>query len=273
MLPSAGTLDEQMFYPPVQPPELELGVVGWPGEDKVCDIGTEDNDGHTLVRVTLYAGTEAGACPPSGEAAGYRVTVRTTGPLFFVPPKGTEVVVAFPSGFGMAPGNGVLLCTTGPSPGIQFRGNKTKLDMGPEQDVVIKGRSVTISDYENRFITVGPDTGTLMSDKDGTTVHIKDRVISIIVPDSVPNATGDFEAKAVLHMGLDALMLLHDAAAGQSVILMEGGSFKARGQEGILEFGSTNIGKNASPVTAAVVAPVGASGMVGVASGSVFISP
>ena len=264
---SARSFNERTVIRPDKSPELEVGVVGWPGNDDICSIGTEDNDGRTLVRVTLYRGATPGDEPAPGEAAGYQVTVRTSGPLYHVPPKGTEVIVAFPGGFGMAPGSGVLLASVGPTPGIQFRGNKAKLDVGPDQDIVIKGRSVTISDYDNRYLAVGPDTGTMMADEDGTMMQIKDRQITIVVPGD------DGVGKAVLLLNVDAIMMVHAAAAGTSVVNMADGNMLATGQQGSLIFGSVNIGSAASPVTAAVVAPVGAPGIAGVGSSSVFISP
>jgi hypothetical protein len=107
----------------------------------------------------------------------------------------------------------------------------------------------------------------MMGDADGTTIQIKDRQITMVVPD------GDGVGKTVVLLNLDGIMLVHAADGGTSVVNLADGNVLATGQQGMLIFGSVNIGAAASPVTAAVVAPVGSSGMAGVASSSVFMSP
>lgn len=268
MIPTfAGTINESVLSPPSHEPEIALGRVGWPGDDDIVDLGTADNDGATLLKVTLHRGGYPGDIPKPGEAAGYRVRVRVMGPVFDVPPKGTEVCVAFPGGIGMVAGAGVLLGRLQRTPEIQFNATKTKLDVGPDQDLVLKGRSVTISDYENRFLAVGPDTGMLMSDADGTTVQMKDRTLVIMVPGD------DKVARAVLSLSVDAIGLVHKSDAGMTVLQMGDAKFQALGLQGMFVFGATLIGAAATPATAAVVGVPSSSGSAGVASTSVFISP
>lgn len=211
----AGTINEQVVRGERRTPELELGVVGWPGEDTVCDIGSADNDGRTLVRVTLHRGGGPGDEPKPGEAAGYRVSVRVTGPLFYVPPKGSEVLVAFPSGFGMAPGAGVLLCTTGATPAEQFSETQAKLDVGADSGLFLKGKSVKLGMYNpddptdvEDFVSLSPDGGIQAINRNGFGVHIDLDAVTIFAPDE----NGD--AKSVLRVTKDEIMLANKDSGG-----------------------------------------------------------
>ena len=244
---------------------LELGVVGW-DEDDSADLG-QNADGVTLVEVTLLRGGDPVVEFETGKVAGHRILARLSGfPFWAIPPRGMQVLVAFPGGFGETPGAGVIIGCPGPNPAVQFSKTRDKLDVGPEKDLVIKARSITLSTYDNRFLAIGPDTGTLMGDSDGTTVKIKDRTVSIMVPNE------DGKAASMLILSLDSIQMVLAGAKIASLKLKDG-NLTSIATQGSLNFGSTMIGVGASPATAAVRAPVGAPGTAGQGSASVFIAP
>ena len=251
---------------------IELGVVGWPGDADHAAVSAEDLNGRTLVKVTLLRGaTGYDADVPDGEARGTRIRCRVKGPDFYVPPKGTEVMVAIPAGFGLTDGAPVILACMGATPDIQYSKTRAKFDYGPDIDVVFKARSVTISDYEDRFVAVGPDTGIMITDADGTMIQIKNKKIVILAPDA--SGSSPPMSAAVVTLAAEAIGLVHKSDAGMVLVQLGDGDFQALGLQGVLKFGATLIGIAASPVTAAVTAPPSSPGAAGVASTSVFISP
>ncbi|KAJ8134485.1 hypothetical protein OY671_012302, partial [Metschnikowia pulcherrima] len=136
---------------------FEPGTVGWDDAGDHFDLGTYDNDGSTLVRVTLFRGRDSSVRPVPGQADGHRILAQLGGGLFRIPPKGTRVMVGFPTAFATTPGAAVILCTCEPSPDSQFGAGKAKLDVGPDQEIILKGKAVTLTDYDDRFSHVGPD--------------------------------------------------------------------------------------------------------------------
>lgn len=211
---------------PRQDPELaiELGTVGWFGDDDHADLGTEDNDGTSLVKVTLYRGQQPYDQMEPGQARGHRVLARVMGPAFYVPPVGTEVVVAFPGGFGLTPGAAIILGTLGRTPSIQFGKQKAKLDVGPDQDLVLKGRSVTMAMYnpENPnlvedFLSISPEGGIQAVDRKGFGFVIKDESVVIFAPDP-----DDGDAKTIVRLTKSELMLANkDAGGNQCCIVLK----------------------------------------------------
>lgn len=148
------------------------GTVGWEDGEDHFDIG---DDGVTLVKVTLHKGRmpDTDDAKNSPRAKGTRVLTRISAPLYNIPPDGAEVHVSMPAGRLLDPGAGAIIAQLSASPDIQFSGTKAKLDFGPDVDVVLKARSVTITDYENRFISVSPTTGIKAGDKDGSGFCLK----------------------------------------------------------------------------------------------------
>lgn len=128
------------------PHPFQEGTVGWPGSPEITELGTESNDGITLVRVTLlrHGAPQGKPTADDGLANGYRCAVRPMGPFWRIPKRGERVLVVFPDGDWETPGNGVILGVVGASPSKAFGRKKTVLDLG-EDDVVIKaGKSVTL---------------------------------------------------------------------------------------------------------------------------------
>jgi hypothetical protein len=233
---------------------FEPGTVGWDGVDAHFDT----EDGVTLVRVTLVRGRLPSTPLQPTVAQGLQVLCRIGGGLFRIPKKGTAVTVGFPTAFAAHPGAGVIVCTTEASPDIQFSETKAKLDLGPDTDVVIKGKSVTITDYANRFLHVGPD-GVMMQDEKGNGLLLSGGALVLFVADS-----GD--AKTVIQLTKSELSLLQKDTG---FLKLTGGNATifASGSAGLLG-ANVSIGAGATAATPALtgVPP-------GKPSTSVFISP
>lgn len=140
---------------------LESGTVGWDdGKDHYDLVGGK----RTLVKVTLYRGYRPGVDkkPRDGRAGGMQILCRITRPMNFIPEDGEEVLVGIPAGFQETPGAGFILAVASNAPDIQHSATKAKQDFGPEVDLVIKARSITLTDYQDRYITIGPDYGIKM---------------------------------------------------------------------------------------------------------------
>lgn len=134
-----------MFHEPTKA-SIERATVGWPGEvgSQHIELGDATNDGRTLLHVTLYRGSAPGApLTPDGKANGFQILAQLLGPIWYIPPLGTQVLVAYPDGEAAAQGAAVIVGTMGPSPPHQFLNRSVVLDYSG-MDVVIKGKSVSI---------------------------------------------------------------------------------------------------------------------------------
>jgi hypothetical protein len=251
--------EHDLFRADGEPLLFEPGVVGWDQDDAHADLGTADNDGNTLVKVTLFRGRDPATSPPAaGVADGHRVLAQLGAGLFWVPPKGSRVMVGFPSAFATSPGAAFVVSVQATSPSNQFGLSRAKLDVGPDQDLVLKGKSVTISDYQNRFLHVGPD-GVMLQDEAGNGVVMKNGAVMIYVADG-----GD--AKTVVQLTKDELSLLQKSAGflklkGQNATLFANGSAS-------VVAGSVMLGAAATAATPALVGVP-----PGVPSTCVFVSP
>lgn len=150
------------------------GTVGW--DDGADHFDLDAVSGVTLVKVTLFKGrnpTTDGA-KPDARARGTRILCRIGAPLFNVPPDAAQVVVAMPADRLLVPGGGVIISQVIASPGTQFSATKAKMDFGPNCDLVIKARSIVLTDYDDSYFTVGPDYGIKMGDADGNGGQLKD---------------------------------------------------------------------------------------------------
>jgi hypothetical protein len=181
------------------PQVLEMGTVGHEGAPSHYDIGTGTDDGNTLVAVTLARGRDRSKPITPGRAQGQQVWCQISDAVYRIPPPGTRVLVGFPSGMRQVNGAGVILATMSASPTIQFSATKAKLDYGPNTDLVIKARSITISDYNNRFISLGPDGDIIVQAADGTGMKIQSGVFGAFV--------GGGSLKSVLELTANSINL------------------------------------------------------------------
>jgi hypothetical protein len=133
---------------------IEQGIVGWGDGKPHFDLGDDSNGNVTLVKVKLIRGVHGD---------GIELLCGISEPFWYIPAEGSVVHVSLPAGLWRAPGNTMITAILGKSPTKQFgTGNAQDavLDFGPDRRVVIKaGKGVVMSDYQNRYIAVGPETG------------------------------------------------------------------------------------------------------------------
>jgi hypothetical protein len=175
-----NTNEQDLALPAPESMPIVRGVVGWSTASDHADVGTADDDGHTLVRVTLFHSKPITKDPETGKAQGHEILCQVMGPLYYIPPDGAVVMVAFPDGHNEAPGAGVIIGTIGGTPAIQFSTTRAVLDIGPDMDLMIKGKSVTCSDHASpaQFFQVGPPpqggtSGISMCDSSGNGITIQ----------------------------------------------------------------------------------------------------
>ena len=202
---------------------FEPGTVGWSSASPHYDT----EGGVTLVRVTLFRGKSPTTPLVAGVAQGLEVLCRIGGGMFRIPPPGTPVTVGFTSAFATMPGCGVIVCTTETSPEIQFSPTRAKMDLGPDTDLVLKARTITLSDYNNRFIHIGADGGIQVQDSDGTGIIIKSGGIAIF---AVENGV----MKTLLQLSPTALQAMQSDG---SFLNMKGGNMTVVGSQCSLSCG------------------------------------
>jgi hypothetical protein len=243
-----GTRDDPLVFEP--------GTVGWGDGGRHFDV----EGGVTLVKVTLFRGRDPTRPLKAGEAQGQRVLCRIGGGLFRIPKPGTGVMVGFPTWFSTMPGAGLIVSTVEPSPDMQFSETRAKLELGPDVDLVIKARSITISDYADRFVHVGPDGGIQVQDADGTGVIIRDGAVAIF-------AAEGGAIKTLLQLSPNALEAMQ---ASGNVFKLKGGNVTLLGNQCSLACACIALGVGASPATPAHYGPAPVASMP---STTVWIQP
>lgn len=258
--------NESDLYSPAQDyvaPQVEIGTVGWEGRESHFEKGTADNDGHTLVCVTLYRGRDPGVRPKDGVAQGQQILCHISDGIYRIPPKGARVYVAIPHGMEELPGSGCIVASVSRSPTTQFESDRVVMDFGETTHVVIKGLSVSISDYANpaRFIGVG-------TPRSGGTPGVQ-----ILLPDGTgavwqAGAVGIFSSNKTIMQLTDSKWETWQSDIG--FIRLADGECHSYAPVNKVQGGGVYLGK--AP-TVANTALWGATGIAGVASLSVFVSP
>jgi hypothetical protein len=156
---------------------IEVGTVGWENDQVISELNTDPDDGITLIRVQLFRGRQATKPVTPGIAQGIKILAQLSGPLWNVPARSQRVFVAVPHGMESTPGAAVIMAMPGRAPNTQYGVTKTKMDLGPEQDLVIKAKSITLTTYNNQFVSIvngqGDNDGIYIQDKDGSGVIVQ----------------------------------------------------------------------------------------------------
>jgi len=159
------------------------GIVGWGDGGAHFEAGDGDeNDGHTLVKVTLIEGA-----PRKRSLEGRKVLCRVATGMNMVSSNGKHVVVLIPAGMSGTPGGPVILCQVGPNPKtlpgqkadeIVLQGpgqNFIRLDgkggisLFTTDDGTEQGRSVSLQVRKDGFRLVHPH---IKCTFDGTGFHV-----------------------------------------------------------------------------------------------------
>lgn len=248
---------------------IENGTIGWgDADDDHFEIGEGDNEHLPLVRVTLGRGKG-----PIGDtedrAQGNEVLCRWGMLIDFIPKKGTQCVVAFPAGMRGTEGGGVIIGLIRPN-AAQFKEDRAMLAVGDDVHLLVKGKSVTLSDYGDgantptRWLMVGTSRGggaprILCSDETGSGWNIKAGVVGLI------SSAGGAPKAWVEVNGESASM----ARAGGEQLKLSSGLFYGFAGKCQLQGGGIFLGKMPTPVNPALW---GFAGIAGAPSTSVFIS-
>jgi len=245
---------------------IELGTVGWNDGSEHFELGTEENDGHTLVKVTLFRGRRADeATKDKARAQGVQLLCRISAPLWFIPDDGAQVLVAIPAGFALTPGAPMIIGAPGRNPTKQFAKNAGKdviLDLGEDRRLILKaGRGVILTDYEDRYLGLSPEMGIKCGDADACGFALKAGKWLFYTAES-----GD--ATAALQLSKDAIKINHNDGK-VSALHMKGGDVKAIGANFYSYTAGTYLGALAVAANTALYGPPGAP----VASTTVYMSP
>lgn len=245
--------------------QIVMGTVGWEGESDYFFLGTEENDGYTLVRVQLYEGRDKTKSLNPQRAQGHKIICQISSGLFRIPKPDTRVYVAIPRGMDHVPGAGVIFAAVEKSPPTQFNGDRAVLDFGSDTHVVIRGKSVSLQDPSNRFLSVGTPrsggkAGLTFQAADGSGGVIQEGVVAWFV-------AKDKDAKTVFQMTPDKVEC-QSKSGGYWRVNSDG--FYTLGQSCWVVGGAVYLGKAPTVATPALQ---GETGIAGVASASVFVSP
>jgi hypothetical protein len=245
--------------------QIEVGSIGWEDEDDYFFLGDDSNDGHTLVRVQLFRGRDPTKPLSKTRAQGMKILCHLSGGLFRIPQKDTRVYVAIPKGMERLPGAGVIFATVEKSsPDGRLDKDRAVLDFGDEMHLVIKAKSVAIGDTAGNFIAAGAPrsggpSGLTFQASDGTGGVIQEGVVSWFV------ASGGL-AKSIIQMTPSKIECMH-ADGGCWIVDKD---YYCLGTHATVQGGAVYLG--AAP-TVANFALWGVTGIAGVASPSVLISP
>lgn len=260
----SGYAEDDLWSPArdYAPRSVELGTVGWDDEELWYETGTGDNDGHTLVRVQLYAGKDPGVRPKAGVALGRKLLCQIADGVFRIPAKGTRCYVILPAGYEDVPGAGVIVATVSKNPD-RLAEDRAVLDYG-DVHLVIKAKSASLQSYDNEFISVGTPrsggtSGLIFQAADGTGGVIQNGVVGWFVASS-----GD--AKTLLQMTTSGI----DCCVKGGGMWRLDGSFYTLGSTFTAACGKVYLGLAPTPSTPVLVGPSAGSSA---ASAAVFASP
>lgn len=271
-----GLIEEaDLFGKPEDNGSIEMGTVGW---DDGTDTHFDDSGPVSLVKVTLFRGVDPGEDESADPtiARGHQILSRVLGPINFMPRPKTQVLVARPAGFdgpGMwfILGLGGLGGTVG-NPTTQYDGKsgsstgakaRAKLDFGADVDLVIKARSVTLSDYSNTYLGISPDFGIKAGNAKGDGFQITPGNFIGYVTDQAA------DPKAVAQFGLTkekGIILSEKMTSQVASLRLKEGNFVLAGKEFSCQTANGSLGVVASPVSGIQFGPG-----IGIPSTSWFI--
>lgn len=105
--------------------QVFIAQCGWHDSDDVFFAGTEEDDGHTLVRCQLFTGRDITQEHTPERAQGTKMVCHVADHVG-VPPKGATVYVVFPHGMEGVAGAGLIVASV--TPGPERRTNQTAGD-------------------------------------------------------------------------------------------------------------------------------------------------
>lgn len=232
--------DEQEFWPDHDQPQILFGTVGWEGEDSWYEKGTDKDDGHTFVKVQLFSRRDPTTEYNPSVGQGRKILCHIGSGIFRIPPKGTVVYVAVPHGFGSCPpGMGVILTAIEQNPMLQYDDDRVQINFGEDKHIVIRGKSVTMTDPDNRFLMVGTaraggDPCIVAQDETGSGWIVSEGKVALISADGGT-------VNSIYQMTGDKVELVCTASGGAGMKI-ESGSWSAFGAQAFLTAGFVGLG-------------------------------
>jgi hypothetical protein len=226
---------------------IEMGTVGWDDGGKHYEL--DPDSGVTLIKVTLFRGRDPDAEGQKKDkrARGQQIKCQISGPLLYIPADGTMVHVSMPAGYWQVPGAGMITAVAVKAPAVQFGTNDGKdavLDFGPDRRVIIKaGKGVILSDYENRYLAVSPQTGIKCGDAHANGFALKNDKWLFYT-------TADGEMNTCFQLAKSAIKLLINDGKTCGVV-MKDGKWQGCGDKFEANFAGGSFGKFAGPETPA----------------------
>lgn len=258
------------LFPQVANGRIEMGTIGWDGVDEWVTQGTDgtDADGYTMVRVQLYRGKRPTDELKATVGQGSQMLCHIAAGLYRIPKKGERCYVALPAGYENMDGVGVIFAVVSKSPFDQFSKTRVKMDFGDDTDLVIKAKTVTISDYNDDYMAISPVGGFKTATKDGGLVQLKGTKLTSIASSGFFFLVGNNGQPMTAGMVLDP---------SQAAVFSNGGMLKINSSgNGTWIGGSISVAGGSvmlgAAATVANPALWGVTGIAGIASTSVFIS-
>jgi hypothetical protein len=268
--------DHELFDADKDECQIQEGTVGWPGSPEVTELGTESRDGVTLIRVTLarVGAPLGGPTADDGLANGYPILARPMGPGWRVPKRGERVVVLFPGGDWLTPGNAVILGTVGGSPSSKFGRKKTIQDYG-DDDLVISAKTITLvvdrqddGGVDHRHMLSVSQQGGVQVVSDGSGLFVKDGEVNLKTLDD----SGNLKQALILTQS-ESSLTDYSTPGSTASLMLTGGKFTVAASFITLVYGTAgSFGKVGltSPATPIVV---GLTGQTGIGCTSLYGSP
>jgi hypothetical protein len=217
--------------------------------------------------VQLFEGRDATQPINPARAQGYKILCHLSSTMFRCPPKDARVFVAIARGQEQTPGAGIIFASVGPTSGltVSLQKDRAVLDFGPDTHVAICGKSVAITSPGGEFVSVGTPRsggppGVTIQAKDGSGIVAQEGTLGLFVAQG-----GD--AKAVMQFTPTQIQCFIKSGGYYHV---DADGFFCTGNSCWMSGGANYIGSAPTIVTPALYGPTG---IAGVASTSVFISP
>lgn len=242
-----------------------MGTIGWEDFDEWYVQGTAADAGTTLIRVQLIQGRDTSKPLKAEIGQGHKILCQIASGVFYIPNKGTRCYVAIPDGMQDIPGVPVIIATVEKNPFQQFNQDRVMINFGDEKHIVIRGKSVTIAAPTNEFMMIGSSRAggspsILMQDSTGSGLVIQSGAIGMMSSDGAGNS------KAVFQMTNAGIEMFEATGASLSV---KSGNFIGIAITAKIQAAAVVLGKVPTLLTPVLY---GASGPLGVASTSVFVS-
>jgi hypothetical protein len=244
---------------------IEMGTIGWDNAEEHFVQGTEgtEEEGYTLVRVQLFRGrSNASKKLKATTGQGTQMLCHISSGLFRIPKKGERCFVMLAAGYENMDASGVIVAIIKKTPFEQFSEGRVKMDFGSDEDLVIKARSVTISDYNNDYMSLTAAGGFRAATFDGGLIQVKGDKFTAACGGGIYLFGGTTPSAGLVLSSVQAQLW---CGAGMFKINAIGmGTWI--GFQAVISAGSVSIGALASPATPCGIFP-------GLPSTSVFISP